>query len=69
VAGLSVTVRPAIGVLLIGFAEGLGTAKTYATKAGYEVNANRELAGLGAANLGSGLSSGWSSMAACQRLP
>jgi sulfate permease, SulP family len=49
---------PAIGVLLIGFAEGLGAAKTYATKAGYEVKANRELAGLGAANLGSGLSSG-----------
>jgi sulfate permease, SulP family len=49
---------PAIGVLLIGFAEGLGAAKTYATKAGYEVNANRELAGIGAANLGSGLSSG-----------
>ena len=48
----------AIGVLLIGFAEGLGAAKTYATRAGYEVNANRELAGLGAANLGSGLSSG-----------
>jgi sulfate permease, SulP family len=49
---------PAIGVLLIGFAEGLGAAKTYAVKAGYEVNANRELAGLGVANLGSGLSSG-----------
>ncbi|HEY6685782.1 MAG TPA: SulP family inorganic anion transporter [Propionibacteriaceae bacterium] len=39
---------PAIGVLLIGFAEGLGAAKTYAAKAGYDVNANRELAGLGA---------------------
>jgi sulfate permease, SulP family len=49
---------PAIGVLIIGFAEGLGAAKTYAAKAGYEVNANRELGGLGAANLGSGLSSG-----------
>ena len=49
---------PAIGVVLIGFAEGLGAAKTYAAKAGYQVNANRELAGLGAANLGSGLSSG-----------
>jgi SulP family sulfate permease len=49
---------PAIRVFLIGFAEGLGAAKTYATRAGYEVNANRELAGLGAANLGSGLSSG-----------
>ncbi len=49
---------PAIGVLLIGFAEGLGAAKTYAAKAGYQVDANRELLGLGAANLGAGLSSG-----------
>ncbi|WP_411269097.1 SulP family inorganic anion transporter [Rhodococcus sp. MTM3W5.2] len=49
---------PAVGVLLIGFAEGLGAAKTYAAKAGYEVDANRELMGLGAANLGSGLASG-----------
>src|SRR5690606_23963430 len=30
----------------------------YAAKAGYEVDANRELFGLGAANLGSGLGSG-----------
>ncbi|MGW0043205.1 SulP family inorganic anion transporter [Rhodococcus sp. NPDC003348] len=49
---------PAVGVLLIGFAEGLGAAKTYAAKAGYEVDANRELYGLGAANLGAGLASG-----------
>ncbi|QCQ93387.1 SulP family inorganic anion transporter [Rhodococcus sp. SGAir0479] len=49
---------PAFGVLLIGFAEGLGAAKTYAARAGYEIDANRELLGLGAANLGSGLASG-----------
>ncbi|MFF2087911.1 SulP family inorganic anion transporter [Nocardia sp. NPDC058176] len=49
---------PAVGVLFIGFAEGLGAAKTYAAKAGYSIDANRELLGLGAANLGSGLSSG-----------
>ncbi len=49
---------PAFGVLLIGFAEGLGAAKTYAAKAGYEVDANRELLGLGAANVGAGLCSG-----------
>ncbi|MFB7718829.1 SulP family inorganic anion transporter [Nocardia sp. NPDC056100] len=49
---------PAVGVVLIGFAEGLGAAKTYAAKAGYTVDANRELLGLGAANLGSGLASG-----------
>lgn len=51
-------VAAAIGVLLVGFAEGLGAAKTYAAKAGYDVDANRELIGLGAANLGSGLASG-----------
>ncbi|WP_370185374.1 SulP family inorganic anion transporter [Rhodococcus wratislaviensis] len=49
---------PAVGVLLIGFAEGLGAAKIYAAKAGYQIDANRELYGLGAANLGSGLFSG-----------
>ena len=48
----------ALGVALIGFAEGLGAAKTYATRHGYEVDPNRELLGLGAANLGSGLASG-----------
>lgn len=48
----------AIGVLLVGFAEGLGAGKTYAAKAGYDIDANRELIGLGAANLGSGLASG-----------
>jgi len=45
-------------VLLIGFAEGLGAAKTYAARAGYQVLPNRELVGLGVANLGSGLCSG-----------
>lgn len=49
---------PAVGVLVIGFAEGLGAAKTYAAKSGYTIDANRELFGLGAANLGSGLASG-----------
>ena len=48
----------AVGVMLVGFAEGLGAAKTYAARHHYEVDANRELVGLGAANLGAGLSSG-----------
>ncbi|GAA0504045.1 DNA repair protein HhH-GPD [Paractinoplanes deccanensis] len=48
----------AAGILLVGFAEGLGAAKTYATKAGYPISPNRELIGLGAANVGAGLSSG-----------
>jgi len=47
-----------IGIMLVGFAEGLGAAKTYAERDGYEIDANLELAGLGAANVGSGLSGG-----------
>ena len=49
---------PAVGIMLVGFAEGLGAAKTYATRNGYQISPNRELIGLGTANLASGLSSG-----------
>lgn len=49
---------PAIGVLLIGLAEGLGAAKTYAAREHYDIDPNRELLGLGAANMAAGLSSG-----------
>jgi sulfate permease, SulP family len=48
----------AVGVALVGFAEGLGAAKTYAARNHYDIDPNRELLGLGAANLGAGLSSG-----------
>ena len=48
----------AVGILLVGFGEGLAAAKTYARKEHYTIDPNRELIGLGAANLGSGLSSG-----------
>lgn len=48
----------AAGVMLVGFAEGLGAAKTYAARHHYDIDANRELIGLGAANLAAGLSSG-----------
>ncbi|MFI5571760.1 SulP family inorganic anion transporter [Streptomyces sp. NPDC051740] len=44
-----------VGVLLVAFAEGLGAAKNYAVRGHYEVDANRELIGLGAAGLGAGL--------------
>ena len=48
----------AVGLMLIGFAEGLGAAKTYAARRGYDVDPNRELVGLGLSNLGSGFLSG-----------
>ncbi|HEY1623683.1 MAG TPA: SulP family inorganic anion transporter [Streptosporangiaceae bacterium] len=49
---------PAVGIMLVGFAEGLGAARTYAAKNGYEISPNSELIGLGAANVAAGLSSG-----------
>jgi len=51
-------VGPAAGLMLVGFAEGLGAAKTYAARAGYDIDSNRELLGLGISNLGSGMASG-----------
>ena len=48
----------ALGVMLVGFAESLGTAKVYAQRENREVDPNRELIGLGAANLGAGISGG-----------
>ncbi len=47
-----------IGVMLVGFAEGLGAAKTYAERDHYEIDPNRELLGLGGANLAAGFSGG-----------
>ena len=49
---------PAAGLMLVGFAEGLGAAKTYAAKEGYDIDSNRELVALGVSNLGAGLTSG-----------
>jgi MFS superfamily sulfate permease-like transporter len=47
-----------IGVMLVGFAEGLGAAKTYAAREHQQIDPNRELLGLGGANLASAVSSG-----------
>lgn len=48
----------AVGLMLVGYAEGLGAAKTYADRNGYRVDPNRELLGLGAANFAAGFASG-----------
>jgi SulP family sulfate permease len=52
------TAASAAGIMLVGFAEGLGASKSYATRHHYEIDTNRELLGLGAANVGAGLCSG-----------
>jgi SulP family sulfate permease len=48
----------AAGILLLGYVEGLGPAKTYAAREGLEIDANRELISVGAANIGAGLTAG-----------
>jgi high affinity sulfate transporter 1 len=47
-----------IGVMLVGFAEGLGAAKLYAARERREIDTNRELIGLGSSNLAASLSGG-----------
>ncbi len=49
----------ALAVIVVAFAESFAAAKSYATKFGYQVDANQEMIGLGAANLGAGLSGGF----------
>lgn len=51
-------VSSSLGILLIAFAEGLGAAKTYASRDHYTIDPDRELLGLAAANVASGLSAG-----------
>lgn len=55
---LGALVAGGVGVMLVGFAEGLGAAKTYAQRHHYEIDPNRELLGVGGANLAAGFSSG-----------
>jgi MFS superfamily sulfate permease-like transporter len=50
----------AFGIALVNFAEAYGPARTFAGKHGYEIDANQELVGLGAANMGAGLFQGFS---------
>ena len=49
----------ALGIALVAFAESVGTARAYASKYGYDIDANQELMGLGAGNLGAGISQGF----------
>lgn len=49
----------AFAVIVVAFAESYAAAKSYGTKFGYQVDANQEMIGLGAANLGAGLSGGF----------
>ncbi|MGE5770199.1 MAG: SulP family inorganic anion transporter, partial [Betaproteobacteria bacterium] len=49
----------AVGLALVVFAEAIGPARNFASAHKYEMNANQELIGLGAANFGAGLFQGF----------
>lgn len=49
----------ALGIALISFAEAIGPAQSLARKHGYAIDPNRELIGLGGANVGAGLFQGF----------
>ncbi|NJD60726.1 MAG: sodium-independent anion transporter [Anaerolineales bacterium] len=50
----------ALGLALVNFAEAYGPARNFSAKHSYEISANQELVGLGAANLGAGFFQGFS---------
>ena len=49
----------AAAIALVAFAESVATARSYASRFNYKVNADQELIALGAANTGAGISSGF----------
>jgi MFS superfamily sulfate permease-like transporter len=53
------TILGAVAVMVVSFASGIVTARSFGAKNKYAVDANRELVGFGAANLASGLFGGF----------
>jgi high affinity sulfate transporter 1 len=53
------TFSAAAGIMLVSFTSGVLTAKSFARRNGYQVDANQELIGFGACNLASGLAQGF----------
>jgi high affinity sulfate transporter 1 len=58
-ADLRSLLLPALGILLVGYTDNILTARAFAARGGYEVDANQELLALGAANVGAGLLRGF----------
>ena len=49
----------AIGIALVGYSDNVLTARAFASKNGYRIDANQELLALGASNIGAGLCQGF----------
>ena len=52
-------VAGAVGIALVSLADTISTASVFAARAGAEVDGNREMVGVGAANLAAGLFQGF----------
>jgi sulfate permease, SulP family len=50
---------PALGILVVGYTDNILTARSFATRGGYEIDANQEFLALGACNLGSAVVHGF----------
>jgi high affinity sulfate transporter 1 len=50
---------PAVGVLLVGYTDNVLTARAFAERGGYRIDANQELLALGASNIGTGTLQGF----------
>ena len=48
-----------MGILVVGYTDAVLTARSFATRGGREIDANRELLALGASNIGAGLLKGF----------
>jgi high affinity sulfate transporter 1 len=58
-ADMPLLLAAAVGISLVSIGDTISTSGGFANRAGYEVNGNQELAGIGAANLASGLFTGF----------
>ncbi len=63
-AGVSVEklkylISTAVGIALVGYSDNVLTARSFATRGGYRIDANQELLALGALNVGNGLMQGF----------
>ncbi|MEB3263338.1 MAG: sulfate permease [Synechococcus sp.] len=58
-AALQTLVPAALGIALVGYSDNVLTARAFAARNGYRIDANRELLALGAVNVGAGLLRGF----------
>ncbi len=56
---LSTLVASAIGIAIVGYSDNILTARAFATRNHYKIDANQELLALGSSNLGNGLMQGF----------